>query len=54
MRVMMFAPNLEKIRAWFDIPKRYYQRNKEMVGLVRSCTPLSVRRTDLLAEQRSR
>jgi hypothetical protein len=31
MKVMVFAPNLENIRAWFDIPKRYYQRNKEMV-----------------------
>ncbi|MBW2066519.1 MAG: hypothetical protein JRJ03_16540 [Deltaproteobacteria bacterium] len=28
---MVFAPDLENIRAWFDIPKRYYQRNKEMV-----------------------
>jgi len=31
MKVMVFAPNLENVRAWFDIPKRYYQRNKEMV-----------------------
>jgi hypothetical protein len=31
MNVMVFAPDLENIRAWFDIPKRYYQRNKEMV-----------------------
>jgi len=31
MKVMVFAPDLENIRAWFDIPKRYYQRNKEMV-----------------------
>jgi hypothetical protein len=31
MKVIVFAPNLENIRAWFDIPKRYYQRNKEMV-----------------------
>ena len=32
MKVIVFAPDLENIRAWFDIPKRYYQRNKEMVG----------------------
>jgi hypothetical protein len=31
MKVTVFAPDLENIRAWFDIPKRYYQRNKEMV-----------------------
>ena len=31
MNVMVFAPDLENIRDWFDIPKRYYQRNKEMV-----------------------
>jgi hypothetical protein len=31
IKVTVFAPNLENIRAWFDIPKRYYQRNKEMV-----------------------
>jgi nucleoside 2-deoxyribosyltransferase len=31
MKVTVFAPNLSNIRAWFDIPKRYYQRNKEMV-----------------------
>jgi hypothetical protein len=31
MKVIIFAPDLENIRAWFDIPKRYYQRNKEMV-----------------------
>jgi hypothetical protein len=31
LKVMVFAPDLENIRAWFDIPKRYYQRNKEMV-----------------------
>jgi hypothetical protein len=31
MKVVTFAPDLENIRAWFDIPKRYYQRNKEMV-----------------------
>jgi hypothetical protein len=31
MHVIVFAPDLSNIRAWFDIPKRYYQRNKEMV-----------------------
>ena len=31
MQVIVFAPDLSNIRAWFDIPKRYYQRNKEMV-----------------------
>jgi hypothetical protein len=31
MTVTVFAPDLENIRAWFDIPKRYYQRNKQMV-----------------------
>jgi len=31
MKVIVFTPDLENIRAWFDIPKRYYQRNKEMV-----------------------
>jgi hypothetical protein len=31
MKVILFAPDLENIRAWFDVPKRYYQRNKEMV-----------------------
>jgi hypothetical protein len=31
MHVIVFAPDLSNIRAWFDVPKRYYQRNKEMV-----------------------
>jgi len=31
MKVIVFAPDLENIRAWFDVPKRYYERNKEMV-----------------------
>ena len=31
MKVTVFAPDVENIRAWFDIPKRYYQRNKQMV-----------------------
>jgi hypothetical protein len=32
IKVSVFSPDLSNIRAWFDIPKRYYQRNKEMVG----------------------
>ena len=31
MRVILFEPDLSNIRAWFEVPKRYYQRNKEMV-----------------------
>lgn len=31
MRVKVYAPDLENIRAWFEVPKRYYDRNKEMV-----------------------
>ena len=31
MEVIVYAPNLENIRAWFEVPKRYYQRNKELV-----------------------
>jgi len=31
MEVIVFSPDLENIRAWFEIPKRYYKRNKELV-----------------------
>jgi len=31
LKVIVYAPDLEGIRAWFDVPKRYYQRNKELV-----------------------
>ena len=31
MKFIVFTPDLSNIRAWFDIPKRYYQRNREMV-----------------------
>jgi len=31
MNVIVFSPDLENIRAWFEVPKRYYQRNKELV-----------------------
>jgi len=31
MEVILFTPDLEKIRAWFEVPKIYQQRNKEMI-----------------------
>ena len=31
MEVIVYAPNLENIRVWFEVPKRYYQRNRELV-----------------------
>lgn len=31
MKVEIYAPNLTAVRAWFDVPKRYYQRNRELV-----------------------
>ena len=31
MKVILFEPDLSEIRAWFEVPKRYYQRNKEMI-----------------------
>jgi hypothetical protein len=31
MEVMLFTPDLHNIRAWFEVPKRYYQRNKELI-----------------------
>ncbi len=31
MTVKVYAPDLTNIRAWFDVPKRYYARNKELV-----------------------
>ena len=31
MEVILFTPDLSNIRAWFEVPKRYYQRNKELV-----------------------
>lgn len=31
MKVIVYAPDLSNIRAWFEVPKRYYQRNKELV-----------------------
>ena len=31
MEVIVFTPDLSHIRARFEVPKRYYQRNKELV-----------------------
>ena len=31
MEVVVYSADLENIRAWFEVPKRYYQRNKELV-----------------------
>jgi len=31
MEVIVYSPDLENIRAWFEVPKRYYNRNKELV-----------------------
>jgi hypothetical protein len=31
LEVIVYEPDLTNIRAWFEIPKRYYQRNKELV-----------------------
>ena len=31
MKVVVFSPDLQNIQAWFEVPKRYYQRNRELV-----------------------
>lgn len=31
MKVTLFSPDLDNIRSWFEVPKRYYERNKELV-----------------------
>lgn len=31
LQVILFSPDLVNIRSWFEVPKRYYQRNKELV-----------------------
>jgi len=31
MEVVVFSPDLQNIQAWFEVPKRYYKRNKELV-----------------------
>ena len=35
IEVILFEPYLTEIRAWFEVPKRYYKRNKEMVEAVK-------------------
>ena len=32
MEVVVFSPDLENICAWFEVPKRYYKRNRELVA----------------------
>ena len=31
IKVKIFAPDLTAVRSWFDVPKRYYTRNRELV-----------------------
>jgi hypothetical protein len=31
LKAIVYAPDLTNIRAWFEVPKRYYQRNRELV-----------------------
>ena len=31
MKVLVYTPDLQNIRARFEIPKRYYQRNRELI-----------------------
>ncbi len=31
MKVEIYAPDLTAVRSWFDVPKRYYTRNRELV-----------------------
>lgn len=31
MNVEIYAPDLTAVRSWFDVPKRYYTRNRELV-----------------------
>ncbi len=33
LEVIVFVPDLSNIRTWFEVPKRYYQRNKELVEM---------------------
>jgi len=30
-KVFVYSPDLSNIRSWFDVPKRYYQRNRELI-----------------------
>ena len=32
MEVVVYSPDLQNIRAWFEVPKRYYKRNRELVA----------------------
>ncbi len=29
--VLVYSPDLSNIRSWFDVPKRYYKRNRELI-----------------------
>ena len=31
MKVEIYAPDLTAVRSWFDVPKTYYQRNRQLV-----------------------
>jgi hypothetical protein len=31
IEVLIFKPDLSNIRAWFEVPKIYYQRNRELI-----------------------
>ena len=31
LKVIIYTPDLKDIRSWFDVPKRYYQRNSELI-----------------------
>ena len=31
MEALLFTPDLTNIRAFFEVPKRYYERNKELI-----------------------
>jgi hypothetical protein len=31
IKMKVYAPDLSNIHAWFEVPKRYYRRNKELV-----------------------
>lgn len=31
LEVIVYQPDLSNIRSWFEVPKRYYQRNRELV-----------------------
>jgi hypothetical protein len=31
MKIEIYAPDLTAVRSWFDVPKKYYTRNRELV-----------------------